>query len=59
MNRKLGAEEKVEVAVNMSDVCVRICAEGIRKQNISIKEERVVQKVRERIVRKKPCHHEV
>lgn len=59
LNRKLRPEEKVEIAVNMSDVCVRICAEGIRNQNPSVKEERVIEKVRERIFREKPHHYEV
>jgi len=59
LERKLRPEEKVEIAVNMSDVCVRICAEGIRNQNPSVKEERVIEKVRERIFREKPHHYEV
>jgi len=59
LNRKLRPEEKVEIAVNMSDVCVRICAEGIRDQNPRVKEERVIEKVRERIFREKPRHYEV
>jgi len=59
LNRKLRPEEKVEIAVNMSDVCVRICAGGIRDQNVSIKEKRVIEKVRERIISKRPHHYEV
>ncbi len=59
LNRKLRPEEKVEIAVNMSDVCVRICAEGIRDQNPRVKEERVIEKVRKRIFREKPHHYEV
>jgi len=59
LNRKLRPEEKVEIAVNMSDVCVRICAEGIRDQNASIKEKRVIEKVRKRILRRQPHRYEV
>ena len=59
MNRKLRSEEKVAIAVNMSDVCVHICAEGIRSQNTSIKEERIIEEVRNRILRKQPHRYEV
>jgi len=59
LNRKLRPEEKVEIAVNMSDVCVRICAEGISDQNPSIKEKHIVETVRKRILRQKPDHYEV
>lgn len=59
MNRKLRPEEKVEIAVNMSDVCVRICAEGIHNENTPIKEKRVIEEVKKRILRKMPDHYEV
>lgn len=57
--RKLRPEEKVNLAVSMTDVCTRICAEGIRDRNVSLKEKHIIEKVRERIIRKKPRHFEV
>jgi len=57
--RKLRPEEKVNLAVSMTDVCTRICAEGIRDRNASITEKHIIEKVRERITRKKPHHFEV
>jgi len=57
--RKLRPEEKVNLAVSMTDVCTCICAEGIRDRNVSIKEKHVIEKVRERIIRKKLHHFEV
>lgn len=57
--RKLRPEEKVNLAVSMTDVCTHVCAEGIRNRNVSIKERHIIEKVRERIIRKKPHHYEV
>jgi hypothetical protein len=36
--RKLPPEEKVNLAVSVTDTCTRICAEGIRDRDESIKE---------------------
>jgi hypothetical protein len=33
----------------MTDVCLRICAEGIRNQNPTISEEQLIESLRERI----------
>ncbi|MBE0512627.1 hypothetical protein IBX38_06220 [Candidatus Bathyarchaeota archaeon] len=46
---RLRPEEKVNVAIDMSDVCVRICAEGVRAQFPDITEQELVERLRERI----------
>ncbi len=43
-------EEKVNLAVGMSDVCVRVCADGVRDQNPGINEEELIERVRERLL---------
>lgn len=48
--KELKPEEKVNLAVEMSDVCIRICADAIRDQNRTISEEELVERVRERIM---------
>jgi len=47
---KLTPSEKVDIAINMTDVCVRVCADGIRAQNPNISDEELVERVRERFV---------
>ena len=47
---RLKPEERVNLAVGMSDVCVRICAEGVRNQNPGISEEKLIERVRERLM---------
>ena len=47
--RRLRPEEKVNVSIDMSDGCVRICAEGIRAQFPDITEQELVGRLRERI----------
>jgi len=47
---ELKPEEKVKLAVGMIDVCVRVCAEAIRARNPAIKEEELVERVRERML---------
>lgn len=49
LDKKLSPEEKVKIAVNMSDVCVRICAEGIRDRHKSISQEKLIEEVRKRM----------
>lgn len=46
---RLSPGEKVDLAVGMSDVCVRICADGIRAQFPGISDEEVMERLRERI----------
>lgn len=46
---RLKPEEKVAIAIDMTDACVRICADGIRAQTPRISEEELVEKLRERL----------
>jgi len=46
---KLKPEKKVNLAIGMADVCARICADAIRDQHQTIKEEDLIERVRERI----------
>jgi hypothetical protein len=43
----LKPEERVNLAVGMSDVCVRVCADGVRDQNLGISEGELIERVRE------------
>ena len=56
---KLKPEEKVNLAINMTDVCVQICADGIRDQNRKITEAQLREAVRKRIMYQKRRHYEV
>ena len=56
---KLKPEEKVNLSINMTDVCVQICADGIRDQNRNITEAQLRKKLRARIMRQKRRHYEV
>lgn len=47
--RRLRPEEKVNVAIDMSDGCVRICAEGIKAKFPDITEQEIVGRLRKRI----------
>jgi len=40
---KLKPEEKVNLAINMTDACVRICADSIKDQDGTIKEEELLE----------------
>ena len=57
--KKLKPEEKVNLSINMIDVCVQVCADGIRDQNGNIKEAQLTEEVRARIMRQKRRHYEV
>ncbi len=46
---RLKPEEKVNLAINMTDVCLRVCAEGIRDQHPNISEAELMKLLRERI----------
>jgi hypothetical protein len=46
---RLKPEEKVAIAIDMTDACVRICADGIRTQYPGISEEELLAKLRERL----------
>jgi len=58
--RKLKPEERVNLAIGMSDVCIRVCADGVRDQNPGISEKELIRKVRERLMfgRHKPHEEE-
>jgi hypothetical protein len=45
----LKPEEKLAIAIDMTDACVRICAEGIKAQYPGINEEELLEKLRERL----------
>jgi hypothetical protein len=46
---KLKPEDKVNLAIGMTDVCVRVCADGIKDRYGTISEEEVAELVRERL----------
>ncbi|MBX5321823.1 MAG: hypothetical protein ACQXXG_09880 [Candidatus Bathyarchaeia archaeon] len=48
--QRLKPEERVDLAVNMSDVCIRVCAEGVKAQYPNISEEKLIELVRERLM---------
>ena len=54
---KLSPEEKVNLAVEMTDICVRICMAGIRSQHPELEEKAIMEKVRKRILSVKPVKH--
>ena len=56
---KLKPEEKVNLAINMTDVCVQICADAVKDRYKNIKEEQLIEEVRARIMYKRRRHHEV
>jgi hypothetical protein len=45
----LKPEEKVMLAIDMTDVCVQVCANGIRQQYPCISEQELIEKLRERL----------
>jgi len=47
---ELQPEEKVKLAIGMTNACVRICAEAIRTRDSAIREEDLVERVRERML---------
>ncbi len=46
---RLRPEEKVRVAIDMTDGCVSVCADGIRQQFPGISEDELLKKLRERL----------
>jgi len=57
--RKLKPEEKVNMAINMTDVCIQICADAIKEQNKNITEAQLIKKSRERMMSQKRRYYEV
>jgi hypothetical protein len=47
---RMKPEERVNLAVCMSDVCVRVCADSVRDGNPSVTEEELVERVRARLL---------
>jgi len=47
---RLKPEERVNLAVNMSDVCIRVCVEGVKSQHPSVSDEELIERVRERLM---------
>ena len=45
----LKPEEKVNLAIGMTDVCISICSEGIRNQYPEITENKLLELLRERL----------
>jgi hypothetical protein len=46
---RLKPEEKVAIAIDMTDFCVSVCEAGIRAQYPGISEEELLVKLRERL----------
>ena len=44
------AEKRVNLAINMSDVCARISSDAVRDKYPKLKEEELLELVRERIM---------
>ena len=45
----LKPEQKVLIAIDMTDGCMRVCADGIRQQFPGICDEELLEKLRERL----------
>ena len=46
---RLKPEQKVLIAMDMTEGCVRVCADGIRNQFPGISQEELLDKLRERL----------
>lgn len=46
---RLKPEEKVQICMDLTDGCVRVCAEGIKTQFPGISEDELIKKLRERL----------
>lgn len=56
---KLKPEEKVNLSISMIDTCVQVCFNALKDRDETIKEEELLEKVRERIMYNKRRHFEV
>ena len=45
----LKPEQKVSIAIDMTDGCMRVCADGIRQQFPGIGDAELLEKLRERL----------
>ncbi len=60
MRRKqLTPEEKVNLAINMSDVAIQICADGIKDLNPDMTTAELKIELRKRLSYRRPQHPEV
>jgi hypothetical protein len=46
----LNPEDRVNLAIGMGDVCIRVCADDVRDQNPGISEAEFIGRVRERLM---------
>ena len=58
-HEKLTPEEKVNLTIALVDTCIRVCADGITDQDKTINDEKLIEKLRARIMLNKRRHHEV
>jgi len=58
-HKELTPEEKVNLAISMTDVVIQICANGIKDQNPGITKAELEAKLRERLTYQKHHRHEV
>ena len=51
------AEERVNLTIDMTDACVRVCIDAVRDEQPKMKEEELLKRVRERITygRRREC----
>lgn len=56
---ELMPEEKVNLAIGMTDLCVRVCADAVRDGYTTIEERELIELVRERITCRKGFPREV
>jgi len=47
--KRLKPEERVALAMDMTEAMVRVCAEGIRAENPGISDKELLEKLRERL----------
>jgi len=57
--KKLTPEEKVNLAIKMTDMYIQRCADAIKAQNPGITEKQLKEKLRAKLMRQKRRHHEV
>lgn len=57
--KKLTPEEKVNLAIKMTDIYAQTCADEIKAQNPGITEEQLKEKLRAKFMPQKRRHHEV
>jgi len=56
---KLKPEEKVNLSIDMTNVCARVCVDSIRDRDKALEEEELIDRVRARIMYGKRRHREV